>query len=245
MSQILKANGIVLKRQDHGETSRIITLYTEEFGKIKGIVKGAKSGKSKAGGVLDLLNLVSVVFYNKENRDLQMITQAELVNFYTKLKNSLDLIAYASAVLELVEKLTPDHEQNGRLYKGTTRILDLFEAGSENPEFQFAKYFLFFTGETGYKLPLDNCASCGKPLSGEKYLYLNYNHGFYCGDCGKNHSYFEKISKELFNLITCLNIKNCDTVFNPGQIKAVIKILEKYMMFHNPDFTGLRTLRLF
>lgn len=246
MPDIVKTEGIVLKRLDHGDSSRIITVYTKEFGKFSGMVKGAKSAKSKIGMVLDVLNLADLVFYNKENRDLQLITQAELLDHFSHLKSNFDLLTYASAVVELIEKLVLDHELNERLYRGTIRILELLDQNPQDYEFRFAKYLLFFIEELGYQLPLSQCIDCRNDLVNNRFVYLNYNTGFYCGECGKNHSYFEKIDEELFNLILCLNIKNCDSnKFGQNLIKKSIKLFERYLMFHNPDFKGLKTLSLF
>ena len=246
MPEIVKTEGIVIKRLDHGDSSRIITVYSKDFGKFSGIVKGAKSSKSKIGSILDVMNRADLVFYNKENREIQLITQAELLNHFSHIKSNFELVTYASAVLELIEKLVLDHELNERLYRGTIKILELFDKTPDDFEFRFAKYLLFFIEESGYQLPLEQCIDCRKKLSDSKFVYLNYHTGFYCSECGKDHSYFEKIDEELFNLILCLNIKNCDSnKFDQNLIKKSIKLFERYLMFHNPDFKGLKTLSLF
>jgi len=246
MSEILKAEGIVLKRLDHGDSSRIISLFTKEYGKFSGVVKGAKSPKSKIGAILDTINQVSIVFYNKEHRDIQLITQAELLNHFSRAKSNFESLTYSSAVVELVEKLLLEHEKNDRLYRGTVKILELLNTDKDQTSYNFAKYMLFFIEEAGYQLPLNECISCKDELKSVSKVYLNYNAGFYCEKCGLTHNYFEEISKELFNLIFCLNSKNCEIEnLNPKLINRAIKVFERFLMFHNPDFKGLKTLRLF
>ena len=49
-----QADAIVLRRLDYGETDRIVTLLTREYGKLGAIAKGARKGKSKVGAALDL-----------------------------------------------------------------------------------------------------------------------------------------------------------------------------------------------
>ncbi|TFB10109.1 DNA repair protein RecO, partial [Candidatus Marinimicrobia bacterium MT.SAG.4] len=74
---ILKAEGIILRRIKYSETSLIVTLYTKEYGKVSLIAKGARNPKSKFVGSLEPGTYVSVVYYHKENRDLQMLSEVD------------------------------------------------------------------------------------------------------------------------------------------------------------------------
>ncbi|MDA3860280.1 MAG: DNA repair protein RecO, partial [Melioribacteraceae bacterium] len=77
MSQIVKSKAFVLNKLDFGDSSKIVNFYSEEFGRVAGIIKGARSQKSKIGKIVDVLNLVEIVYYKKESRDLQIVTQAD------------------------------------------------------------------------------------------------------------------------------------------------------------------------
>ena len=82
MSIIEKTEGIILRKSDYGDSSSIITIYTRDFGKVSAILKGAKSPKSKYGASGDILNRVELVFYKKEGRQVQTISQIDLVKHY-------------------------------------------------------------------------------------------------------------------------------------------------------------------
>ena len=82
MSEIIKTEAIVLSKLDYRDTSKIANLFTEDFGKISVIIKGARSPKSKTGKIVDPLNHIRIVYYNKESRDLQLISDAESINYF-------------------------------------------------------------------------------------------------------------------------------------------------------------------
>ena len=62
---IVSTDAIVLRSMKYGETSKIVTLYSKKFGKIKVIAKGARSAKSKFGASLEPMMHSSVIFYKK------------------------------------------------------------------------------------------------------------------------------------------------------------------------------------
>ena len=115
MTEISKSESIVLRKTNFSDSSLIVQLFTKEYGKMSAIIKGARSAKSKIGSKIDLLNHTEVIFYKKDNRDMQLLTQATLINHFSNIKEDLDKIKYASAVCELLQRLIPDNEPNEKI----------------------------------------------------------------------------------------------------------------------------------
>ena len=63
---IAKTEAVVLRSMKYRETSRIVSFYTKQFGKISGIVKGARSPKNAFGSALQPMSHVSLVLYKKD-----------------------------------------------------------------------------------------------------------------------------------------------------------------------------------
>ena len=70
---IVKTDAIVLKSMRFRETSKIVTFYTRRYGKIAAVAKGARETKNKFGAALEPMTGVNLVFYKKEQRDLQLV----------------------------------------------------------------------------------------------------------------------------------------------------------------------------
>ena len=201
MSEILKTEAIVLSKLNYGDTSLIVSLFTKELGRISAILKGARNPKAKTGMKVDPINYVEVVFYNKDTRDLQIISSADIIKYYAGIKENLDKLKYAHSVIELVKSLTPEHEQNVRLFNGLVRILSLFETSTEPPNVVFARFFLFFLHEIGYQVQLEKCRSCGRTDLINMQLSFNFNAGLLCDNCRADYMESFAINLELFDCL--------------------------------------------
>ena len=246
MSEILKTEAVVLSKLNYGDTSLIVSLFTKELGKISAILKGARSPKSKLGMKVDPLNYIEVVFYNKSTRDLQIISSADIIRHFPGIKEELDKLKFAHSVIELIKKLTPEHEQNIRLFNGLVKILSLLESSEEPPNLVFARFFLFFLAEIGYEVQLDKCISCGKTNLDGLQLSYNFSSGLLCDKCKGDYLESFSINLELFN---CLNgLKNNQKLLKISNIQIIdraILFMEKYLMYHLSDFKGIQSLQLF
>jgi DNA repair protein RecO (recombination protein O) len=107
MSEIVKSEAVVLGKMNYGDTSSIVSLFTEEEGKVSAIVKGARAPNSKYGRIIDPLNHLQVVFYKKESREVQLVSNAEIVNYFPAVKSDLEVLKYAYAIIELVKIYLP------------------------------------------------------------------------------------------------------------------------------------------
>lgn len=163
---IAKTQGVVLRTRRMGETSKLVTLYTEGYGKLKVTAKGARRPKSKFGGALEPLVEVQVVCYVRDDRDLQTLTDAEVVRVYASLSRDLERLSYASAGCEMVERLTIEHEPNLRLYRCLTGLLGGMEEVAPGQIESLFWYFQLRAAEAlGYRPELGQCLSCSEPMS--------------------------------------------------------------------------------
>jgi len=69
---------VVLSKLDYGDSSVIVSLYTKENGKLSAILKGGRNPKSKLSLIVDPLNYLEVILYNKSSRDVQILTEADI-----------------------------------------------------------------------------------------------------------------------------------------------------------------------
>jgi DNA repair protein RecO (recombination protein O) len=244
MSVIEKTEGIILRKTDYGDSSSIVNIYTRDFGKLAVILKGARSSRSKYGAAADLLNRVEIVFYRKEGRQVQTVSQIDLIKHYQKIKGDLEGLKYAGSVLELISELILEEETNLRLYEGLIKILDLMESPDTNKKYLFTKFFLFFISELGYKIAVDHCIICSKSLLNGSKLFFNLDNGFMCFECGKDHLYHDEFSPELFDKLICLSTRKNSINITEKELDIIISFLERYLSFHVDSFNGLRSLKV-
>jgi len=245
MSKIVKSKAFVLNKLDFGDSSKIVNLYSKEFGRVAGIIKGARSPKSKIGKVVDVLNLVEIIFYKKDGRDLQIITQADLVSNFTHIKSDLEKLKYASSIMELVLKLTVEDDPHERLFNGMVKILKRLDSEQTEPMLLFIMFYKFFLDEIGYGIEVENCSECNAQLSLSPVVLYNYELGFMCQSCGSEHIVTYKFSTELFNKIICLSQRNKNFSYSKEELESIIAFFEKFLIYHIDEYKGLRSLQMY
>jgi len=245
MSDIVKTEAVVLSKINYGDTSSIVSLYTESDGKISAIIKGGRSPKSKIGKIIDPINHLQIIIYKKNTRDVQILSDANLVSHFVNIKENLDSTKYSFAIIELVKNLTSEHEANIKLFKGLIKILNMINDKKENPAFLFGRFLLFFLSELGYELSIDKCAICGKDVAANKSLGFDFNTGLICSDCFESHSGLENVSAELFELIFCLKTNRLAEKFNVDLMDKFNLLMERYLKFHVSDFKGIQSFQIY
>ncbi len=241
MSEIIKTEAVVLSKMDYRDSSNILSLYTQDFGKMSTILKGGRSPKSKSKHIAEPLNHIQIILYKKETRDLQIISEVNLISHFPLIKENLEKLKYSIAILELIKKLTPEHETNLKLFNGLIRILFLINSSNEHSKITFGRFFLFFLKEIGYGIQLNKCSSCQNNLMSGEYFGYNFELGIFCSRCLSNFRIDFKISPELFNYLVCLNQnKKADTFKGFTADKAIV-FMERYLKFHIPDFKGINS----
>ena len=245
MTEISKSEAIVLRKTNFSDSSLIVQLFTKEHGKMSAIIKGARSAKSKIGSKIDLLNHTEVVFYKKDSREIQLLTQANLIHHFPIIKEDLDKIKYASAVCELLQKLIPEHEPNEKIFRGVIKILSLMNNKETDSELLFAKFLVFLIRETGYEISFKHCSSCGEKIESNTGAAFSYSEGIICESCNTNKELTFEFSEELFNLFKCLTTKNNIDSYKKNNVNSIIFILEKFLEYHIPDFRGIKSLKMF
>ena len=245
MSDIVKTEAVVLSKLNYGDTSSIVSLYTESDGKISAIIKGGRGPKSKSGKIIDQLNHLQVIIYKKASRDIQILSDANLISHFVNLKADLDATKYGFAIIEIVKNLTAEHEANSKLFKGLIKILNMINDKIEAPGFLFGRFLLFFLSELGYELSIDKCAVCGNNVIANKSLGFDFNTGFICSDCFESHSGLENISTELYKLIFCLKNNRKSEIVNVDLMDKFNLLMERYLKFHVSDFRGIQSLQVY
>jgi len=244
MSEIVKTEAIVLSKMNYGDSSSIASLFTEHLGKISVIVKGARSPKSKYGKIVDPFNYLAVVLYKKESREIQLLSQADIVEHYPNIKNDLNKLGYAYGVVELVKNLLADHEVNKKIFRGTLKILSRLNSGEEKSEITFGRFFMFLLKETGYEIQLDSCSLCGKQkFDGD--VFYNFEKGLICGECKNTVVDNYDINLELLRYLNCLKTNESAETFSNLIFRKAIAFMENHLKYHVPDFKGISSLKLF
>jgi DNA repair protein RecO (recombination protein O) len=170
----------VLRRKDIGEADRILTLFTPELGKVRVVAKGIRKPRSRKAGHLELFTCSKLLL--AVGRDLDIITQAEGVDPYRPLRDDLLRGAYGAYMVELLDRFTPDEEENAEIYSLLRQGLG-WAATAADLALAARYYELHLLGLAGYQPQLRRCVICGRELAAEDQFFSAAAGGVVCPSC--------------------------------------------------------------
>ena len=169
--------GIVLRTMRLGEADRIITIITPEHGKVRAVAKGVRKTKSKLGGRLDLLTHVSLMCW--KGRELDVITQAEVIEMFRPIREDLDKMPVAFTMLEAVDQVAVERHPMPDLLQMLVGALTTL-AGDGGAVLLGAFLWKLLALE-GVSPVVDQCTACGEPA--ELVAFDQALGGFLCRSC--------------------------------------------------------------
>jgi DNA repair protein RecO (recombination protein O) len=154
---------ICLRKVEYSETSQILLLFRRSHGLGRVIAKGAhrvtKTGASKFGGGIDLLDLGEAVFTHRPEKDLATLTEWKLREGHLDLRRTLRGMHLAFYAAELVGLLIEEHDPHPDLFDKLEQVL--LELAGPRVEQAFLAFELDLLKATGYLPSMDACISCG------------------------------------------------------------------------------------
>lgn len=213
---IVKSEAFVLKNFRYSETSKIVILFTKNFGKINAIVKGARNFKSRLCGTLETMNYIEAVIYFKENRDLQIISAAEYKKSFPNILGNIDKLELSFRIIEMINKSFIQNEISipvFELIKTTFEELDISEYNLLNNFLKFQINIIDLMG-------LSPEISLMKNKTNE--TFFDYN------ELNLNNE-----QAEIIDIFQKNNLKDIEKFkLNFGKIKLIVECYEKYLLNH-------------
>lgn len=139
-----KTDAFILSGFKYGDTSKIVTLFSEDLGKFSAIVKGARTNKSKLGGVFENMNHINVIFTKKDNRDLQFISKADCISSFSGVKDNFDKLMVAYKLIELTSKMMYDYDVSKEVFVLLKDAFYGLDKSDENFDIIFLLYQIKF-----------------------------------------------------------------------------------------------------
>jgi DNA repair protein RecO (recombination protein O) len=180
----VKATALVLRTTDWSETSRICTLWTREFGKVRALAKGGRRLKSAFESALDLLTACSIVLLRKSSGGLDLLTEARVEKRFPRLTSELPALYAGYYVAELLADWTEENDPHPNLFEEALATLGQLGQPGVLTGPRLARFELVLLRELGYSPTLDVCAACGAAVTtGGRLGFSAAAGGVVCGNC--------------------------------------------------------------
>jgi DNA repair protein RecO (recombination protein O) len=156
-----KSGAVVIGSFPLGETDRVVTFFSRQYGKLRGVARAARRMKSRFGGALELLTVGELVFFDNGRSDLVRVDHFDVLHPFDRVREDLDRLGQAAWIVECLGRLTGERDANAALYGLVLRALRSLEAGA--PPRRVAVVFgSRMIDALGHRLRLDVCVGCGR-----------------------------------------------------------------------------------
>ena len=166
-----QSDAFVLRTYPFREADLLVTLFTRDEGKIKGVARSAKKSKRRFGGALEPLTLVRAYYDQKQGQELMRLDSCDVLESPLMHPIDYERTIALSYVAEVLDGLLPDHEANDAVFRLMLTILPHLETGSI---WMPLTYFdLWITRLMGLLPELGACIVCGEELNGSGRVFFH------------------------------------------------------------------------
>ncbi len=174
-----ETNGIVISGMKYKESSKILTLYTRELGKISVMAQGALKPKS---GIIASTEVFALSNWKlKKGRSFHYIESVDLVDSFYTIRDSMDKMLFGFYALELLDRSTPMEEENKVLFELLEKFIRTMRK-EERVLPMMVAYELKFASFIGYRPHLGGCVACGAKDS-DIWDFDHTKGGLICSNC--------------------------------------------------------------
>ncbi|MEM7035449.1 MAG: DNA repair protein RecO [Bacteroidota bacterium] len=230
---IRKTEAIVLNTRKFGDSSLITSMYTRVYGRQNYLIKGYRSTRAKKRhSYFQPMSVIEVVFYHKDNRDLQLITESTNRYFFQSLQTNPIKITLGMVVMEVFYQSVREEERNDQLFDFLKSILIEFD----RRDAQLIHIFLFFmvrlTRFLGFE-PRNDVRDTDMPV------YFDLRGGIL------ENAHGARTSDYLVAYLRQADLENCTGLrFSNEDKSELISTLLQYYMLHVEGFREPESLKV-
>ncbi len=172
---LYSTHAIVIRSIHYGESDKIVTFFTKDYGKLKGIAKGARRSKKRFQNALSLFSHLRLIFFDREGMGLVRAESCDLLHPFPKIKENLKKILYGNYYLELTNEMAGEREPNqGAFELLLSFLLNLEETPPQEEQlriFEIQMLNLF-----GYRPNMKKCNLCNRRWEELREIPIFFSH---------------------------------------------------------------------
>jgi len=239
------SRGFILRQRDYRDSDKLLSIFTEQKGKITAVAKGIKKPKSSLRACAQ--PFCHAYFHLNQGREMDLLTQGRLLDFYANSRSDLERSLYCIYLMELLDKSLMENIPLPGLYHVLLEVLTAVNEQGLNP--LFIRYFeVRLLSSLGYKPVLTHCLSCNRKAAAGFHFSLSEG-GLICPACNGENSGVINISGETLGLLRLLSEGSFQTLprvkASPGGLVQLERLLETYLEYHlDRKFKVKNTIRV-
>jgi DNA repair protein RecO (recombination protein O) len=217
------SEALLIRKIEYGEADYVLTLFTKDFGKIRGLAKNAKKSRKRFGGRLEPFVHLRVRFHERPG-GRRFIEDSETIEVFSSLMEDIRLFTWGIFILENVDALLPEEEPNEKMFGLLVQTLSDLDS-EKNPSTVALKFQISALSLSGYKPNFDACSKCGNPIEEDAFFSIQKG-GVLCNGCKKIEPNGFMVSKDFLRQRDLKGFPNQDLEASFNFVKILLKFTE-------------------
>jgi len=183
----VKTRALLVRRVAYGESDLILTLLTEELGKVSALARGARRSQRRFAGALEPMHTLRVALDERTTSDLYMLREASIDQARSELTNSLEALDAAGRALSWLARACVAKTPEPAAWRAISDFLDELDTRSEPraPRRALAEFGVHLLRALGWALDFEHCVRCGKTCDAGQAAFVDAaSGGLICRACG-------------------------------------------------------------
>ena len=175
---VLTSEAVVLRTWPVHEADLIVSFFTRDYGKVRGVAKSALKSRRRFGGALEPMTQARAWFAERPRQELARLDQLEVVRSPLALPVDATRLAVLSFYAEVLDEALPDHDPHETMFRLLVSVLE--QTTVEQPWMPLTYFALWMTRLMGLLPDLAHCTACGEVLRAGEIYFNNYADGLFC-----------------------------------------------------------------
>ena len=175
---VLTSEAVVLRTWPVHEADLIVSFFTRDYGRVRGVAKSALKSRKRFGGALEPMTLARAWFAERPRQELVRLDQLEIVRSPLSAPVDPARLAVLSFFAELLDEALPDHDPQETIFRLLVSVLD--QTTAEQPWMPLTYFQLWMTRLMGLLPDIVHCTACGEKLAAGEASFNTLGDGLFC-----------------------------------------------------------------
>ena len=193
---VLSSEAVVLRTWPVHEADLIVSFFTRDYGRVKGVAKSALKSRKRFGGALEPMTVARAWFAERPRQELVRLDQLEITRSPLSAPVDMARMAVLSFYAEVLDECLPEHDPQETVFRLLLSVLEQTSAvGSEpgaakppgtqppgtQPWMALTYFSLWMTRLMGLLPDVGHCMVCQEELRAGEASFSAYADGLFCG----------------------------------------------------------------
>ena len=175
---VLTSEAVVLRTWPVNEADLIVSFFTRDFGRVKGVAKAALKSRKRFGGALEPMTVTRAWFAERPLQELVRLDQLEIVRSPLSAPVDHARMAVLSFFAEVLDEALPEHDPQETVFRLLLAVLE--QTTVEQPWMPLTYFSLWMTRLMGLLPDIGHCTACGEALTAGETSFNTLGDGLFC-----------------------------------------------------------------